>query len=310
MEGAVELRGLRKRFAQRLALRGVDLTLASGEIVGVVGPDGAGKTTLIRCLAGLLEVEAESARVLGYDLLDADVTALKAEIGYVPQSFGLQRDLSVIENLRFTGRLHRLPAADLEVRARELLERTRMAPFQNRVAGALSGGMKQKLAVANALLIQPRLLLLDEPTAGVDVPARAEIWSLLQAARAHALVVLSTSYLEEAEACDRLVYLDEGRVVAVGTPAALRDAVPLELYRAWSDDPRRVARAARQFEYVEGARQTGAFTRLEVRCARSPGFERVRADLLALPGVDVQLVERLPLDMESTLLHLARGAAA
>lgn len=309
MTPLVDLRGLRKRFGARLALHGVDLQLPSGEIVGVVGPDGAGKTTLIRALAGLLEVEADLARVLDFDLRSKDITALKAAVGYVPQSFGLHRELSVIENLRFTARLHRLPAAEFEARARELLDRTRMTPFVNRAAGALSGGMKQKLAVANALLLQPALLLLDEPTAGVDVMARAEIWSMLEAARSHALVMLSTSYLEEAEQCDRLVYLDNGRVIATGTPAALRDAVPLELYRAWSSDPRAVARAARQLGYVEGARQTGTYTRIEVPTDRTPGIDQVRADLGAIAGVDVQLVERLPLDMESTLLHLARGVA-
>jgi ABC-2 type transport system ATP-binding protein len=304
----IELRGLRKHFGRRQALAGVDLSLHSGQIVGVVGPDGAGKTTLIRALAGLLEIEAETANVLGHDLRD-DVTALKAELGYVPQAFSLHRELSVMENLRFTARLHRMPAAELETRAAELLERTGLAPYHERRAAALSGGMKQKLAIANALLIRPRLLLLDEPTAGVDVPARTQIWGMLDAARAAALVVMSTSYLEEAEACDRLLYLDAGRLLANGTPAELRRSVPLELYRAWSDDPRGVARRARQLPYVEGARHTAAFTRIEVRAEHTPGLAAVRRDLVAEAALGVSLVEQLPVDMESTLLHLARGAA-
>ncbi len=309
MTHAISLRHLYKRFGTHEALRGIDLDLDGGEIVGIVGPDGAGKTSLIRALAGLLEVEAERAMVLGFDLL-GNVTALKAQVGYVPQSFGLQRELSVIENLRFTGRLHRLSKEQFESRTQPLLARTGMAPFADRAAGALSGGMKQKLAVANALLVEPKLLLLDEPTAGVDVMARAEIWSMLRAARDRALVLITTSYLEEAEACDRLVYLDEGRVVATGTPEKLREAVSLELYRVWCTEPRRTAHAARLLPYVTGARQTGAFVRVEIPRGESPGFAAVRADLLRLPGASVHFVEPIPIDMESTLLHLARGAVA
>ncbi len=305
-EPVIELRGLRKRYGARLALDGVDLTLAGQQIVGVVGPDGAGKTTLIRALAGLLNVEAETARVLGFDVR-SDVTELKAQTGYVPQSFGLHRDLSVMENLRFTARLQRLRDPEFTSRATDLLARTGLAPFVNRAAGALSGGMKQKLAIANALLLKPALLLLDEPTAGVDVLARSEIWTMLEHERDAALILISTSYLDEAARCDRLVYLDAGRVVATGTPRELRASVPLELYRAWGDDPRAIVRAARSLPYVGSARATGRFARIEVPKHSAPGDARVLRELMALPGVRVQFAEHLPLDMESTLLALARG---
>ncbi len=305
----ISLRGLEKHYGRRRALAGIDLTLDGQQIVGIVGPDGAGKTTLIRSLAGLLEIEADDATVLGYDL-HGDVTELKAHIGYVPQSFSLHRDLSVMENLRFTARLQRLPPAEWVQRAQEILARTGLAPFVDRPAGALSGGMKQKLAVANALLLKPELLLLDEPTAGVDVMARAEIWSMLERERSAALVVMSTSYLDEAERCDRLVYLDGGRVVASGTPGQLRAAVPMELYRAWGDDPRAIARAARQLAYVDGARATGRFARVEVRGAATPGRDRVVSDLQQLAGAAVRFAEPRPLDMESALLALARGVVA
>jgi len=306
-EPLIRLRGLRKAFGARVALGGIDLTIAEREIFGVVGPDGAGKTTLLRALAGLLEVQATEARVLGHDLT-ADVTELKAHIGYVPQAFSLHRDLSIAENLRFTARLHRLPADEAERRTAELLGRTGLAEFRSRPAGALSGGMKQKLAIANALLPQPALLVLDEPTAGVDVVARREIWALLERACADALVVISTSYLDEAAACDRLVYLDGGRVVAAGTPEELRAAVPLEVYRAWGDDARGMARAARALPFVLGARATGRYARVEVRASESPGVDAALRALSALPGV--QLAESVPVDMESTLLALAHGEAA
>jgi len=303
----IVLRGLEKWYGRRRALAGIDLTVEQPQILGIVGPDGAGKTTLLRAVAGLLEIRAAEATVLGHDLR-GDVTELKAHIGYVPQTFSLHPDLSVIENLRFTARLHRLPDADFTRRTAELLERTALAPFTERRAGALSGGMKQKLAIANALLPKPALLVLDEPTAGVDVVARGEMWTLLTRERESALVLISTSYLDEATACDRLVYLDGGRVVATGSPDALRATVALELYRAWGQDPRAIARAARTLPYVEGARATGRFARITVRRERSPGGASVLRDVTALPGV--QLTEQAPIDMESTLLALAEGVAA
>lgn len=303
----IRIHGLTKRFGRRTALAGVDLVLERREIVGVVGPDGAGKTTLLRVLAGLLEIEAREAIVLGHDLT-GDVTALKAAIGYVPQAFSLHRDLTVEENLRFTARLHRLPEDEFRSRADALLARTDLAPFAGRAASALSGGMRQKLAIANALLPHPALLLLDEPNAGVDVVARAEIWSLLEAHRKDALIVLSTSYLEEAAACDRLVYLDRGRAVATGTPAELRAAVPLEIYRAWGEDPRAIAHAARELPYVESARAIGRFVRVQVRREQTPGTARVVADLGALAGGAVRFAERVDVDMESTLLSLSAAA--
>ena len=302
----IDLAQLTKRYGNKRALDRVDLQLGGAQQVGVVGPDGAGKTTLLRAIAGLLEVEAQRADVLGRDIRD-DVRTLKEQIGYVPQVFSLNRDLSVIENLRFTGRLHRIETADFDRRVEELLARTALAPFADRPAGALSGGMKQKLAVANALLTEPALLVLDECTAGVDVVARAEIAELLDARRGEVLVLLSTSYLDEAAACDRLVYLEAGRVVATGTPAELRAQVPVALYRAWCAMPRAIAQATRALPYVIGVRTSGRTLRVEISLARSPGDARVVADLAAIPGV--RLVESLPLDMEATLLALARSHA-
>lgn len=306
---AIRLRRLVKRYDQRLALRGIDLELRGAQIVGVVGPDGAGKTTLLRSLAGLLEVEADEADVLGVDLR-GDVTPLKERLGYVPQAFSLYPDLSVRENLSVVARLHMLDQRELERRAMPVLERTGLAPFVDRQAGKLSGGMKQKLAVTCALLPSPRILILDEPTAGVDVVARDQIWSILQERKHEVLILISTSYLEEVAACDRLVYLDAGRVVAVGPPDELCAAVPLELYRAWGDDPRAIARAVRALPYVDGARATGQSTRIEVRRDASPGTERVLHDLCTLRDAGVRLAEAMPLDVESMLLALSRAGAA
>jgi ABC-2 type transport system ATP-binding protein len=309
---SIRLRNVCKRFGERVALAGVDLTLEGTQLVGVVGPDGAGKTTLLRTLAGLLEIEAAQADVLGVDLRGADVRGLKDRAGYVPQAFSLPRDLTVLENLRFTARLHQLPEDVFAARSAALLARTGLAPFTARMAGALSGGMKQKLAISCALLADPALLLLDEPTAGVDVVARDEIWAMLRERRDASLILISTSYLEEVEACERLVYLDGGRIVASGTPDELRDGVALELYRLWGEAPRALAAAARTLPYVSATRASGHFARVEVPRARTPGAARVLADLRAL-SPQVRVAEAEPLDMESTLLALARpapGAAA
>jgi ABC-type multidrug transport system ATPase subunit len=303
---AVRLRRLTKRYGRRVALNGVDLELAGREIVAVVGPDGAGKTTLLRTLAGLLEVEAEEATVLGFDLR-RDVTELKARIGYVPQTFSLPRELSVMENLRFTARLHRLDEEDFAARSRELLERTALAPFTDRPAGKLSGGMKQKLAIVNALLVDPELVLLDEPTAGVDILARAEIGELLTRAKERSLVVVSTSYLDEAEAADRLVYLDDGRVLASGDPDTIRERVPIDLYRLWGDDPRALAEAARALSWVVAARASGRFARVEIARTSSPPRREVLKALNSLPGAAFS--ESVVLDMEAALVALAREAA-
>jgi ABC-2 type transport system ATP-binding protein len=305
MDALVQLRGLEKRYGSKRALGPIDLTLERREIVGVVGPDGAGKTTLLRSIAGLLDVRAAQADVLGCDLR-GDVTELKRGIGYVPQSFSLHRDLSVIENLRFTARLHRLTPDEFERRATALLARTGLAPFSDRLAGALSGGMKQKLAIANALLVAPRLIVLDEPTAGVDVAARSEIWQMLEAEKHRALGVLSTSYNDEAAACDRLVYLDGGRVLAIGTPEELRARTALELFRVWGDDSRRTSRAARDLPYVRASRACAGYARVEVSAAAAPPEEAILRDLAGLSGA--RFAERTSIDMETTLLALARGA--
>ncbi|HTF35578.1 MAG TPA: ABC transporter ATP-binding protein [Myxococcota bacterium] len=307
VQPSLRLRGLRKRFGKRSALDGIDLRLEGPQIVGIVGPDGAGKTTLLRSIAGLLEITADEATVLGFDLRQ-DVRALKAQIGYVPQAFSLHRDLSVSENLRFTARLHRLSDEEFERRAHRLLSRTDLLPFVDRPAGALSGGMRQKLSIANALLPQPALLVLDEPTAGVDVMARDEIWRILEERRGESLILISTSYLEETEACDRLVYLDEGRVVAQGTPAELRAQVPVKLVRAWGNDPRAIAKAAASLPYVVSAQVRGPFARIEIAAQRAPGEARLRADFAGLAS-RVRLVEPAPVDMESALLFLSRKQA-
>lgn len=216
---AIEIRGLKRRFGKVEALRGVDLDVHAGEIYGLVGPDGAGKTTLIRAASGLLLPDSGTVRVLGLSPDEA-----RERIGLMPQQYSLYGDLSVIENLRFFGRLFVLPKNVWEARTERLLGITRLAPFVDRRADALSGGMYKKLALACALLHEPPVLLLDEPTNGVDPVSRRELWELLHGFVGDGMtVVVSTPYMDEAERCHRVGLLHQGRLLAEGVPSELAE---------------------------------------------------------------------------------------
>lgn len=202
------------------ALRGVGAALRPGCVTGLIGPDGAGKTTLMRLLAGLLKPDAGEIRVLGTDVC-RDPLAVQQAIGYMPQRFGLYEDLSVQENLDLYADLQCVPHAARPARYEELMHMTGLAPFTGRLAGQLSGGMKQKLGLACTLVRAPRLLLLDEPTAGVDPVSRRELWEIVyrQVEEAGMSVLFSTAYLDEAERCEALLVLHQGRLIGQGSPA-------------------------------------------------------------------------------------------
>jgi ABC-2 type transport system ATP-binding protein len=219
-ELAIEARGLVKRFGATTALDGLTFGIAKGELYGLVGPDGAGKTTAIRALAGVVEQDEGEARVLGADPLRGG--PVREALGVMPQQYSLYRDLSVAENLRFYGWLYGLSRADYRARSARLLDLTRLAPFLDRRADQLSGGMYKKLALACALLHEPRVLILDEPTNGVDPVSRRELWSLLhEFVSAGMTVLVSTPYMDEAERCDRVGLVHRGRMLVEGAPRAL-----------------------------------------------------------------------------------------
>lgn len=225
----ITLAQLRKRFGPTVALDGIDLTIERPCIFGVVGPDGAGKTTLLRILVGLLDFEATTATVLGYDIA-AQAQQLKRHLGYVPQAFSLYPDLSVQHNLEFFADVYGMPRARFRQRAAALLALAQLEEFKHFLAAALSGGMKQKLALICALLHEPQLLILDEPNNGVDVIARGEVWTILRQLR-DVTVMMSTGYLDEAERCDELAYLYKGRIRVRGTPEMVKAGFPWKAYR-------------------------------------------------------------------------------
>ena len=216
---AIDVRGLTKAYGGRRVVDAVDMQVQAGRIVGFLGPNGSGKTTSLRMLCGLLTPDAGEGQVLGLDFR-RQAAEVKRQVGYMTQKFGLYEDLSIRENLDFVARLFSMPGRRAAVDAS--LERLGLATRQKQLAGALSGGWKQRLALAACLLHRPRLLLLDEPTAGVDPKARREFWDQIHALAAEGITVLvSTHYMDEAERCDELVYIAYGRVLARGTAAAI-----------------------------------------------------------------------------------------
>ncbi len=219
---AVSVLSLRKSYAGQRALNDINLDLPAGEIIAIVGPDGAGKTTLLRILAGILDADSGDIKMFGHGR-DRHGAFTTVSIGYMPQRFGLYEDLTVAENIAFFADLFSVRGRERTERTRRLLEFSRMEKFTERLAGNLSGGMKQKLGLACALIHNPQILLLDEPTNGVDPVSRREFWRLLyDLNRDGTTVVISSSYMDEAERASRFVLLHSGKVISEGIPAEAR----------------------------------------------------------------------------------------
>jgi ABC-2 type transport system ATP-binding protein len=229
--------GLSRSFADVVAVRGLDLTVNAGEMFGLVGPDGAGKSTIIRMLCGILTPGSGTGRILGLDIVRGRA-ALKKEIGYLSQKFTLYGDLSVDENIEFFAELHRV--RDYGGLREQLLEFTQLLPFRDRLAEKLSGGMKQKLALICTLIHHPKIIFLDEPTTGVDPVSRRELWGLLQKLNADGMtIIFCTPYLDEAERCARVAFIHGGELLRVDTPENLRRIMPGRMMEIVCDNPRR-----------------------------------------------------------------------
>jgi len=234
----LEARGLTRRFGALTAVNTLNLRIARGEIYGLVGPDGAGKTTTLRLFCGLLDPQEGEALVDGINA-SRDVHAVRDRIGYMPQRFGLYTDLTVEENLFFYADLFGMLGAERDHLMAELLRMTRMEPFRKRLAGNLSGGMKQKLALMSTLLHRPEVLFLDEPTNGVDPVSRRDFWEILyRLVRGGLTVLLTTAYLDEAERCHRVGLMDKGRLIREDAPALLRRALAEGCFSVRGGNPR------------------------------------------------------------------------
>jgi ABC-2 type transport system ATP-binding protein len=305
MDAAVLTRGLTKCFGSKCAVDALDLEIAPGEIFGLVGPDGAGKTTTMRLLASLMDPTSGDAWILGrHTVREAD--EVKDELAYMSQRFGLYADLTVLENLTFYADLYGVVGKERDERIERLLAFSNMAPFKRRRAGNLSGGMKQKLGLACALVHSPQVLLLDEPTNGVDPVSRRDFWRILyQLLKEGVTIVVSTAYLDEAERCSRVALLHEGRLVALDTPAAMRRLLPGQTFEVHAADPRRAAGRLRE---ALGASSVILFgDRINVVAPTPETTADSIRSLLAGAAIDVASIRPTEPTLENVFVSLLSG---
>lgn len=296
---AIDVRGLSKRFGQRTVVDDLAIRVRRGEICGFLGPNGSGKTTTIRMLCGLLEPDAGQGSCLGFDLRDS--RQIKLRTGYMTQKFGLYEDLTIEENLRFIAEVHDMPQARQRVQG--ALLRLGLKERQHQLAGVLSGGWKQRLALAACLLHQPELLLLDEPTAGVDPKARRDFWHQIHLLAAEGLTVLvSTHYMDEAERCHKLAYISYGKLLTSGTAAEVVAASGL---RTWQVTGVQLDRVMAATADDESWLAVPFGNTVHVSSAQRADFPRW------LAGLDAQQlwrVESIPTSLEDVFIYLSRHA--
>ncbi len=254
---AIKAEGLSKSFPGVRAVDGISFDVRAGEIFGLVGPDGAGKTTTLRMLAGIMPPDAGRATVAGCDVV-RDPERAKHDLSYMPQRFGLYEDLTVDENIRFYADLFGAPKAERRDRSAQLLQAAGMAEFHSRLAGKLSGGMKQKLCLVCALIHRPKVILLDEPTTGVDPVSRRDFWRILYELIAEGVAILtSTAYLDEAERCHRVALMHQGKLLFCDTPANLKSRMGKDVLAVSAAEPRPVRDALEHADGISSLVLTG-----------------------------------------------------
>jgi ABC-2 type transport system ATP-binding protein len=297
----IDVRGLNKHFGANHAVKDLALTIRRGEIFGFLGPNGSGKTTSIRMLCGLLTPDSGEGTCLGFDIV-SESREIKRQVGYMTQRFSFWEDLTIRENLRFVARMYAM--SDSAARVEQSLAGLGLSARANQLAGALSGGWKQRLALAACLLHEPRLLLLDEPTAGVDPKARREFWDQLHGLAARGITVLvSTHYMDEAERCHKLGYILNGRLLTQGTAAEVIASQSLVTWAVTGNDLPALAERLRPLPAVE---QVAAFgTALHVTGSDRARLDAALAPFMVEPGMAWHEVES---GLEDVFIHLMREA--
>ena len=281
MRNIIDIQRLTKRYGKLTALDSVTLSIAEGSLFGLIGPDGAGKSTLYQILTTLMTPDEGSVTVAGLDVVK-DFRQLRTEIGYMPEKFSLYPDLTVRENLHFFASLFGVRVEDNFDLIAPIF--AQLEKFPNRRAGALSGGMKQKLALACALIHRPKVLLLDEPTTGVDAVSRSEFWNMLTTLKEQGITILvSTSYMDEAERCGQIALMNKGRILDVNTPARLIEGMDKNLYNASAADMYPLLKALRALPDVEDCYTFGATLHVVARDNFNPdaAVAKLRRDGLA-----------------------------
>ena len=310
MADAITLDRVTKRYGRTTAVRELSLSVARGEMFGLIGPDGAGKTTTIRLICGLLGHEAGRVRVLGLDPVGHH-RRLTASVGYLSQRFSLYGDLSIDENIAFFAEIHGV--RDYRARRDRLLGMTQLTDFRGRLADRLSGGMKQKLALACTLVHEPALIVLDEPTTGVDPVSRREFWKLLSEFLSQGItIVLATPCLDEAERCTRVALLHDGRLLALDRPDALRATLPGTLFEVIVGDHRRAPEVLKQIPGVTDVQMFCERAHVQMDRADAPPGELL-ASRLADAGLTVTGVRPLTASLEDVFiarLHQRQGATS
>ena len=297
----IDVRGLNKSFGRNHVVKDLALSVRRGEIFGFLGPNGSGKTTSIRMLCGLLTPDSGEGTCLGFDIR-RESKAIKRHVGYMTQRFSLWEDLTIRENLRFVGRMYAMDNGGPRVEA--ALSQLGLADRANQLAGELSGGWKQRLALAACLLHEPRLLLLDEPTAGVDPKARRDFWDQLHELAARGITVLvSTHYMDEAERCHKLAYILEGRLLAQGTTA---EVVASQALVGWTVEGPELPALARHLRGLAEVEQVAAFGE-ELHVV---GRDAARLDAALAPFIADARYRwtRVEPGLEDVFIHLMRGA--
>lgn len=275
---SISIKNISKSYGPNAAVRDVSFDVQQGEIFGLIGPDGAGKTTLFRMLTSLLLPDSGEAAVDGLDVV-RDYKALRRRIGYMPGRFSLYQDLSVEENLGFFANVFGAHIRDNYDLIRDIY--VQLEPFKNRRAGALSGGMKQKLALCCALIHRPRVLFLDEPGTGVDPVSRKEFWDMLRRLKqADITILVSTAYMDEAELCDRVGLLQKGEILAIDTPEGIRNSFRRPLYAARSNDMYRLIRDLRAIEPGADCYAFGEYAHLALPRENTENIEKIHQYLI------------------------------
>ena len=297
---SVAVRGLTHRFGPLAAVSDLSFEVEAGELFGLVGPDGAGKTTTLRMLAGVLPPSEGDAIVAGHSVA-ADPDAVRPHIAYMAQRFGLYEDLTVRENLDFYADLYRVPRSERPARRERLYAFSNLGEFEDRLAGNLSGGMKQKLSLSCALIHRPRILLLDEPTFGVDPISRRDLWLILHEMVAEGVtIVVSTAYLDEAERCDRVAFLHQGRAIALDDPAVLQRSLHGHVVEVRAADPRAARDALRASDAVRRATLFGETVHAVIPEGADDADVRRALDAA---GVAVTEVERVDPSLEDVFIE-------